>query len=107
MVKGVLMSDDRKEKTGQPVEKQIAQTVAIQNIYFNGFVLGLSNSDVNALLLLDGQPTGRLSMSFTTAKTLVKLLDELVSKLESVTNHTIMTHDEVAAGLQKLSKQSE
>src|SRR5580692_3758264 len=75
---------------------------AIQNLYFNGFSLQLSNSDVSALLLVDGRPVARLNMSFTTTKTLNKQLTELIGNLEKVTGHVIMVTEDVEAGLKKL-----
>jgi hypothetical protein len=74
----------------------------IPNIYFNGFALGLSPADASLLVTLDAQPQVRLSMSFTTAKTLSENLRQLVEKLEAATNHTIMKTDEVDAGLRKI-----
>jgi hypothetical protein len=79
------------------------QPVEVSNIYFNGFQLGLSNADVNGILLLNNQPSVGISMSYTTAKTLAEALKEIVATLEQVTNHGIMTTKEVAEGLTKLS----
>ena len=84
-------------QTGWPLGQ-----VAIPALYFNGFALNLAASDVSLLALLDGQPQMRLSMSFTTAKTLSSLLTELIGKLEAATGRDIMKADEVSAGLQKL-----
>jgi hypothetical protein len=54
------------------------------------------------LVTLDGQPQVRLSMSFTTAKTLSSYLAELMAQLESVTDHVIMNTGEVEKGLRKI-----
>src|SRR4051812_25428175 len=72
------------------------------SIYFNGFSLQLSNSDVSAVLIDDGRPLAKLNMSFTTAKTLYENLGELMGKLETVTDHKIMSAGQVEQGLQKL-----
>lgn len=72
--------------------------------YFNGFALGMSNSDVNTILMLDGQPLVKLNMSFTMAKTLVKLLGDAMAHLERVTGREIMRTDQIAEGLQQLSE---
>ena len=74
--------------------------------YFNGFTLNLSNSDVSALLTLDGQPTCKVNMSFTTAKTLRVRLSDLIEKLELVTDHNIMEANQVQTGLEKLQSPS-
>ena len=76
--------------------------IGVPVMYFNGFVLNLAASDISLMALLDGQPQMRLSMSFTTAKTLSGLLAELVDKLEAATGREIMKADEVNAGLQKI-----
>jgi hypothetical protein len=72
------------------------------SIYFNGFSLQLSNSDVSAVLIEDGRPLAKLNLSFTTAKTLLSSLGELIEKLETVTNHNVMVAGEVEEGLKKL-----
>jgi len=56
------------------------------------------------LLLLDGQPQAKLSMSFTTAKTLMAYLTEMMEKLEGATARKIMKTDEIEAGLKKLQE---
>ena len=96
------MPENEKNTLAPETTQPVLQMVEIQNIYFNGFQLGLTNSDIHALLLRDGQPVVDLNMSFTTAKTLQVLLSETMKKLETVTNRDIMTTREVEAGLQKL-----
>ena len=71
-------------------------------IYFNGFELALSNSDVVATLSLSNGPAANVYMSYTTAKSLAEALTGLVSQLERVTDRSIMTSNEVAAGMEKL-----
>ena len=77
--------------------------IAIQNIYFNGFQLTLSNADVHATLLLNNQPALGISMSYTTAKTLSGALTELIGSLEKVTRREIMTAQEVGKGLDTIT----
>lgn len=85
------------------VRTHSVQVQQVQNVYFNGFSLGVSNSDMNALLMLNGQPICHLNMSFTTAKTLHRMIGELVETFEGATAHKVMTTEEVEEGLQKLS----
>ncbi len=75
--------------------------IAIQNLYFNGFELQSSLSDVGAFLFLDGRPVVRLSMSFTTAKTLAENLGRAIKVFEDATSHTIMTVEDVKSGFEK------
>jgi len=77
--------------------------VQVPTIYGNGFVLALSNADVGLVVTLDNLPQMKFAMSFTTAKSLLQKLSDMMDNLERVTNHTIMTSDEVAEGIKKIS----
>lgn len=83
------------------VSSSIVQQISIPNHYFNGIEIGTSLSDMNALLILDGQPQARLSMSYTMAKTFAEALSNAVSQFENATNHEIMTMSQVKAGIDK------
>ncbi|MBL8646449.1 MAG: hypothetical protein JNL46_04290, partial [Sphingosinicella sp.] len=76
------------------------QQMELPNVYFNGFQLGLSNADVNGVLMLNNQPSIAISMSYTTAKTLAVALNDMVETLEKVTRREIMTTQQVATGLE-------
>jgi len=80
------------------------ESVIVNHTYFNGFQLGLSNADVNGILLLNGSPQIGISMSYTTAKTLAVALNEMVATLEEVTANKIMTTQEVGKGLERLQE---
>jgi hypothetical protein len=80
---------------------------SVQNFYFNGFQLRLSNADVSAVLMLSNVPFVALSMSYTTAKTLSLALAEMVETLERVTQRSIMTTKDVAAGIDKITPEKE
>lgn len=97
------MSDETKNMSAQETQHSLTQLLEIPDIYFNGFQLGLSNSDINALLLRNGKPLAHLSMSFTTAKTLLVHLTSLMGKLEQVTDHKIMTTMQVDEGMKLLN----
>ena len=76
----------------------------IDFLYFNGFDLSTSLSDMGILLMVDGQPQIRLAMSFTTAKTLAENLTEAVSRFEKIANHAVMNMDEVRTGFERNMK---
>jgi hypothetical protein len=86
----------------EPPASQKAEIIshAVSQAYFNGFQLGLSNADVNAILLLDNQPVLKLNMSYTVAKTLLVRLQEVVGILEKSTGREIMTTDDAGRGLE-------
>ena len=83
------------------------QIIELQVLYFNGFQLTLSNSDVSGLLMLNGQPTAAMNMSFTTAKTLSIALNEMINTLEKVTGREIMTNKEIGQGINVINQQQE
>lgn len=86
------------------IPEQNEQPIELPGVYFNGFQLGLSNADVNGVLLLNNQPALGISMSYTTAKTLANALSDIVATLEKVTEREIMTTQQVASGLEALAK---
>lgn len=67
----------------------------IPQIYFNGFSVGASLSDVGMMLMLNGDVVANVSMSFTTAKTLSQELVQTMGEFERRTKHSIMTMGEV------------
>jgi hypothetical protein len=80
---------------------------SINFLYFNGFDLSTSLSDMGMLLMIDGQPQVRLAMSFTTAKTLAVNLSQAVEAFENSTNHQVMTMDDVRENFERtLSEKS-
>jgi hypothetical protein len=85
----------------------VGQVLELPHTYFNGFAIALSNSDVSATLMLNGQPLTSMSMSFTTAKTLATMLTQQIEALESATGRSIMTTHEVGAKLDAAVKSME
>ena len=77
------------------------QAVTCPDIYFNGMDIGVSLSDMNITVMTDGRPLCKLHMSFTTAKTLAVSLGGAVTHFENLTNHSVMTMEEVGRGLEK------
>ncbi len=90
----------------QPPQFQFpaVREIAIPNHYFNGYQIALSMSDMNIMMLLDGQPVARLSLSFTTAKSLAHDLNKAVESFEQATEHNIMMIEEVKTAFDKQQK---
>ena len=86
------------------IEGSADVAVPVQQIYINGFQIGLSNADFSFLGLLDNQPNVKINLSYTVAKTLVVKMSEMVSKLEKSTGREIMTTDVSGAGLEDVIK---
>lgn len=95
------MENQPQQKVAQ---QQIIQQISIPNHYFNGIEIATSLSDMSALLILDGQPQARLSMSYTMAKTIAEGLNLAINEFEKATNHQIMTMSEVKKGMEKATK---
>lgn len=81
---------------------QFAQSLDLPQLYFNGFQIGLTNSDISLIMLCNGQPKSIASISFTTAKTLHIGLGEMITALEGATGRTIMTMQDIGEGLEKI-----
>ena len=78
-----------------------SREVQIGFVYFNGFELTSSLSDMGAMFMIDGQPQVRVAMSFTTAKTLAASLMTAVQAFEGATGTTLLVMDDVRAAYQK------
>lgn len=87
--------DNLEEKSEEFIQKVLERS-DVPKFYVNGFVSGHSNADMILLLMQNGTPLNLLNMSFTTAKSLYQNLGDLISKFEAITNHTVMTMNDVA-----------
>lgn len=67
----------------------------VPTYYANGFLSFMSHSDVGIVFQRHAQAVALLSLSYTTAKTLVTKLGALIQQLEERTGQSIMTTDEV------------
>lgn len=83
------------------IEKSDNKTVEVQEIYFNGIEIGMTLSDLNIILMTNGHRHSQLFMSFSTAKTLLKHLDQAMGELERRTEQTIMTMEDVKKAVDK------
>ncbi len=85
------------ENTGtQPVGPlETIQRQELPKLYINGFLAGTSLSDVFVLAQTAGSPVAVLLMSFTTAKTLVRQLGDLLSDLEKTTGQEVLAMEDI------------
>ena len=98
-----LVEEHSLEKENPTQSVVESQSASISGIYFNGFELGSTLSDIGALLMLDGQPQAKLSMSFTTAKTLCAQLNAAIESFEQATGQNLLTMEDVGIAFQKSS----
>jgi hypothetical protein len=80
---------------------QVAVQSDIDKLYFNGFALGLSQGDVNIVLIRSGINVAVLNCSYTVAKTLAQKLAGVVQTLENKTGTSILTTEQIAKALEK------
>lgn len=95
------MSDDTKQA---PNEVNFIGAQRVDYIYFNGFELNATLSDIGLMIMIDGQPQAKLAMSFTTAKTLARNLSEAVSAFEKATDNTLLTMEDIRIAYEKSSE---
>ena len=70
-------------------------------IYFNGYSFAVGAGDVVITLMLQGKPIATLNASYTVCKTLALALNNSMSEFEKLTNHKIMTVDDVKGFIEK------
>ena len=78
-----------------PLEKPTAGAREIQTVYFNGFAVGYGNADISMRLMIDNVDIVELKASYTTAKTLAQALNKTIERFESLTNHPLLTTQEI------------
>lgn len=96
------MTDDETEMS---VKEGLPQQVNVPNVYFNGFELNGSLSDLRCVLMLDGRPIMALNCSFTTGKTVAENFAATVSGIERATDNKIMNMDELKVAFEKVKKE--
>ncbi|MEA5469964.1 hypothetical protein [Spirulina sp. 06S082] len=74
---------------------EILKSDEINNIYFNGFGLGVSKNDVLILLRRNGKPEVIINTSHITAKSFCNDLSEALKRFEENTNHVIPISEEI------------
>jgi light-regulated signal transduction histidine kinase (bacteriophytochrome) len=60
----------------------------------------MSNADIAVLFTQNGKTAGVVNMSYTVAKTLSQKVDELIKRLETKSEQTIMTTDDIGKYLE-------
>lgn len=74
----------------------------LPQLYANGFGIAQTASDVSVVLITNGNPTGVLSMSYITAKSLLADLGRAVSTFETAVKSPVKTSAEIDVDLKKL-----
>ena len=88
----------------QPMPQMFPQLLSIPMVYFNGFNIALTNSEISTLLLHDGQPAIKTAMPLSTAKSLMIALQTLIEKYESATKTKVLSNDELVELLSAMEK---
>lgn len=73
----------------------------LPKMYANGFQIVVSNSDVAILLIHNKVPVAVVNVSYTVAKTLSEKVGELIRTLETKSERSIMTTDDINKYLQE------
>ena len=70
-------------------------------MYFNGFAVAMGSSDFSLRLRVDNVDFIECKASYTTIKTLAEKLSFAVKSFEELTNHPLMTTEDVNKALAK------
>src|SRR5438046_2511632 len=84
------------------MEDPLAQSLLREHVpiqYFNGFAIGVGNADFSLSIRLENRDVMVLKCSYTVAKTLAQKVSEVVGKFEKVTDHNLMTTEQVGESL--------
>lgn len=76
---------------------------AIPMIYFNGFSITLSGSEISVFVVHDNQAAAKLVMPLPVAKSLIAQLGAALNQYEAATETKIPTVEELTAMLAKLN----
>lgn len=93
------MADETQSDT--VTQKADNSPVVLPRLYFNGFEVGLSLSDLYITLMTNGNQHSQLLMSFSTAKTLLAHLKVAVDQFERKTNQPILAMEDVKQALEQ------
>ena len=70
-----------------------------KKIYFNGYTIAMTPTDVVLVLLSNNQAVITLNTPLTIAKTLSKVIDALIKDYETRTGQKVLTLDEISTSL--------
>lgn len=91
----------------QLVKAEDISLSTIQNLpssYANGFNVMAGNADIVITLLLNGEPTQVINMSFTTAKTFAQGLNNVIQFIENKTGMDIKTTHHIDKSLNETNQ---
>lgn len=74
---------------------ELVQSKSANHFYFNGFVVGVSASDVTLVFKLNDGISYSSNCSFTIAKTLGEKLTAAIKQFEEMAGQTILTSDDI------------
>ena len=92
--------------SGNVVEdtKFVHPNSSAQMLYANGFIAGLTAFDMYVIGIVNSMPSFTINMSYTTAKSLAHLMNNLVQDFESKMGQEIPTSDQIAFNLKTTEK---
>lgn len=97
------------EALRQQQRSQVLRTALqspIPRLYANSFGIAQTESDVSIILLVNGSPTGMVSMSYISAKSLATELDKVVKRFEDAIGDKVQTVSEISPKLKQVMEKS-
>lgn len=87
------------EAPDKNAQLQAMMRTQMPRIYANGFGLAQSSSDITIFALHNNLPVGMVSMSYISAKSLLKDLTEAIGEIEAALGQSLPTMEEVSRSL--------
>jgi hypothetical protein len=90
------VSQSKNEHTNE-VDERFARAMSanVQELYINGFSIGLGVGDVFVIMERNGSPSAILNMSYTVAKTLAAALGNTIAQLEEKSGREMLTTNDL------------
>ena len=101
------MADQPTTPTPAQAQQQVVAAAlrgGVPLIYANGFAIANTASDMSIILIANGNPAASVSMSYTSAKSLLFDLQNAINMFEQATGQNIKTINELTPGLEKAMK---
>jgi hypothetical protein len=94
-----LLTEEQRRQIEQAIQGALLGPVP--KLYANGFGLAQTASDLSVILMLHGQPTAVLTMSYVTAKSLVADVSSVLAGYEASTKQQLRTIADLTAEMTK------
>ena len=96
-----MAQDEQEKSSSKPSQVIINSPINMPLIYTNGIIVGMSASDIQLTLTVNGRPTNMVVMAPTTAKSLIGAIAKALEDYENRTNIKTLDLNEISELLKR------